>query len=60
MNQLYFSFIYSYLNYASIAWASTNKSNFISFYHHQKNEIRIIYDKDPFAHTKPLLNMQKH
>ena len=27
MKQLYFSFIHSYLNYANIAWASTNKSN---------------------------------
>ena len=59
MNELYFSFIHSYLNYASIAWASTNKSNFISFHHHQQNEIRIIYDKDPFAYTKPLFKHAK-
>ena len=30
MKQLYFSFIHGYLNYANIAWASTNKSNLIS------------------------------
>ena len=54
MKQLYFSFIHGYLNYASIAWASTNKSNLISLYCHQKHAIRIIYDKDRFTHTKPL------
>ena len=34
MKQLYFSFIHSYLNFANIAWASTNKSNLISLYRH--------------------------
>ena len=59
MKQLYFSFIPSYLNYANIAWASTNKSNLISLYRHQKHAIRIIYDKDRFAHTKPLFKHAK-
>ena len=38
MKQTYFLFIHSYLNYANIAWASTNKSNSISLYRHQKRE----------------------
>ena len=59
MKQLYFSFIYSYLNYANITWASTNKSNLISIYRHQKHAVRIIYDKDRFAHTKPLFKHAK-
>ena len=59
MKQLYFLFIHSYLNYANIAWASTNKSNLISLYRHQKHAIRIIYDKDRFAHTKPLFKHAK-
>ena len=42
-----------------IVWASTNKSNLISLYRHQKRAIRIIYDKDPFAHTKPLFKHAK-
>ena len=54
MKQLYFSFIHSFLNYGNIAWASTSKSNLISLYCYQKRAIRIIYDKDRFAHTKPL------
>ena len=59
MNQLYFSCIYSYLNYANITWASTDKSNLISLNRHQKLAIRIIYDKDRFAHTKPLIKHAK-
>ena len=59
MKQLYFSFFQSYLNYGSIAWASTNKSDLISLYRHQKHAIRIIYDKDRFAHTKALFKHAK-
>ena len=55
----YFSFIYSYLNYANIAWASTNKPNLISLQCHQKHIIRTIYDKDRFAHIKPLFKHAK-
>ena len=59
MKQLHFSLIHSYLNYASIAYASTNKSNLISLYRHQKHAIRIIYDKDHFANTKLLFKHAK-
>ena len=59
MKQLYFSFIRSYLNYAYIAWASTNKSNLSSLYRNQKHAISIIYDKDRFAHMKPLFKHAK-
>ena len=60
MKQLYFSFIYSQLNYSNIAWVSTIKSNLIiALYRHQKHGIRIIYDKDRFAHTKPLFKHAK-
>ena len=59
MKQLHFSCIHSYLNYANIAWTRTNKSNLISLYHHQKHAIRIIYDKDRFAHTKLLFKHAK-
>ena len=48
--------IHSYLNYANIAWASTNKSNLISFYRHKKHAISIIYSKD----RNLSLNMQKY
>ena len=38
--------------------ALTNQ-NLISLYRHQKHAIRIIYDKDRFAHTKPLFKHAK-
>ena len=59
IKQLHFSFIHSYLNYTNIAWASTNKSNLIFLRCHQKHAARIIYDKDHFAHTKPLFKDAK-
>ena len=59
MKHLYFSFIHSYLNYANIARASTNKWNLIPLYRHQKHAIRIINYKDRFAYTKPLFKHRK-
>ena len=53
--QLYFSFINFYLNYANIAWASTNKSKLQVLYRHQKHAGRIINFKDKFTSAKPLL-----
>ena len=47
------------MNCANLAWASTNKSNLISLHRHQKHGIRIIYDKDRFAHTKLLFKHGK-
>ena len=58
IKQLYFSFIHSYLNSANIAWAG-NQSNLISLHRHRKHAFRIIYDKDRFAHTKPLFKHEK-
>ena len=49
--QLYFSFINCYLNYANIAWASTNKSKLQALYRHQKHAARIINFKDTSAKT---------
>ena len=59
MKQIYFSLIHSLLNYANISWLSTSKSNLISLYQHQKHAIRIIYEKDCFAQTKPLFKHAK-
>ena len=59
MKQQHFPFTHSYLNYANIVWASTNKSNLISLYRHQKRAIRIFYDEDRFAHTEALFKNAK-
>ena len=59
LKQLYFSFIHSYVNYASIAWASTSKSKLERLYRCQKHAARVIYHKDWYTHASPLLNDMK-
>ena len=46
-------------NHYTIAWTSTNKWNFISLYRHEKHILRIICDKDRFAHRKSLFKHAK-
>ena len=53
--QLYFSFVNCYLNYANMAWASTNKNKLQVPYHHQKHAARVINFKDKFCSAKPHL-----
>ena len=53
LRQLYFSFIHCYLNYANIAWGSTEKSKLQRLYRCQKRAIRIINFADRFSHCKP-------
>ena len=59
MLSLYFSYIHSYINYGSIAWASTNKSNLAKILKQQKHAIRIIFNKNRFDHTKELFRSNK-
>ena len=59
LNQLYFSFIHSYVNYANIAWASTSKSKLELLYRCKKHAARVIYHKDRYTHASPLLNDMK-
>ena len=53
--QLYFSFLNFYLDYANIAWASTNKIKVQALYHHQKHAARTINFKGKFTSANPLL-----
>ena len=55
LNQLYFSFIHSYVNYANTTWASTSKSKPERLYHCQKHAARLIYHKDWYTQASPLL-----
>ena len=55
LKNIYFSFIHSYLNYANIAWASTNRTKLRKLFIKQKQAIRIIYYKGRQTHARPLM-----
>ena len=52
---IYFSFIHNYVNYCNIAWASTSRTKLDKILKKQKHAVRIIYNKDKFTHSKPLM-----
>ena len=39
LNQLYFLFVHSYLNYANIAWSSTQKTKLSTLYRQQQPQL---------------------
>ena len=47
--------MYSYINYANIAWVSTNKTNLKKLFGKQKQAARIIFNQNRFTHARPLL-----
>jgi hypothetical protein len=51
---LYFSFIHCHLNYANIAWCSTNKNKIKKLFNKQKHAIRIISNVGRFTHSQAL------
>jgi hypothetical protein len=53
---IYFSFIHCYLNYANIAWCSTNVRKLSKLLCKQKHAIRIITNENRFSHTKILFS----
>ena len=55
LRSIYFSFIPSYINYANISWASTNKTNLKKLCRKQNQASRIIFNQDRFTHARPLL-----
>ena len=52
---IYFSFIHNYVNYCNIAWVSTSRTKYDKILKTQKHVVRIIYNKDKFTHSKPLM-----
>ena len=48
---LYYSYIHTYLNYANLTWASTNRTNLKKLLSQQKHAIRIVNNKTRFEHT---------
>lgn len=55
LNQSYFSFTHSYINYTNNTWRSTHHSKLESLFRHQKHVAEVINFKDKFFHAKPLL-----
>ena len=53
-NQLCFSFVHSYLNYANLACCSTQKTKCSTLFRQYKQSIRLIRFKDQFTHSKRL------
>ena len=43
LKTLYFSFVYSYLNYGNIAWGSTTRAKLEKLASKQRQDIRVIY-----------------
>ena len=40
------------INYANIAWATTNKTKLKKLFEKQKQVVRIIFNQDRFTHSK--------
>ena len=55
LRSIYFSVIHSYINFANIAWASTNKTKLKKLFGKQKQAASIIFNQDRFTHAHPLL-----
>ena len=47
------------INYANIAWASTNKTKLKKLFEKQKQAVSIIFNQDRFTYARPLLRTQK-
>ena len=54
LNQLYFSFVHSYLNYANLTWGSNQKTKRSTLYRQQKHSIGSLSFTDQFTHSRPL------
>ena len=57
---LYYSYIQTYINYANIAWGGTCRTNLKKINSQQKHAIRIIFNKNKFAHTREIFKEQKN
>ncbi|XP_057314221.1 uncharacterized protein LOC130655476 [Hydractinia symbiolongicarpus] len=55
LRSIYFSFIHCYLNYANIAWGSTNITKLKKLHIQQKHASRIILRQNKCSHSRPLL-----
>ena len=56
---LYYSYIHSYINYGSVSWGSTCRTNLKKINIQQKHALRIIFNESKFEHTSELLKSSK-
>ena len=54
LKQIHFAYIHTYLNYASIAWASTHKTKLKKVQSKQKHVLRIIFNQSKSSPSEPL------
>ena len=54
LQSIYFSFIHSCINYANVAWASTNNTKLKKLFGKQKQAVRVIFNQNRFTHARPL------
>jgi len=59
LKYIYYSFIHCFLNYANIAWCSTNKTKIKKLFTKQKHAIRIITNAHRLSPSQPLFNNLK-
>ena len=52
---VYFSFIHSYINYSNIAWGSAYKTKLKKIFTYLKKAARVLFFADRLAHAKPLM-----
>ena len=56
---LYYSYIHSYINYGSVSWGSTCRTNLKKINSQQKHALRIIFNKSKFERTSELFKSSK-
>ena len=55
LKNIYFAFIYSYVNYGTIAWISTKYTKLKKLHKKQKHASRIIFHQDKNTNARPLM-----
>ena len=54
---MYYSYIHSYLTYASIAWASAYQTKLKTVHYHQKRVVRLVSNEEKLTRFRPLLQL---
>ena len=55
LKNIYFSFVHNYVNYCNKVWASATRTKLDKILKKQKHAVRIIFNKDKFTHSKPMM-----